>query len=250
MRNLEARVDRFFRGNTALPAKICKRINPIEGPGYSRSARKREFDQRIAGYGMKITAPIEKYLVRRNLRAEPYSDPYYVAQRLGVKEGIAVMIPVKKIRTMVEGADTMPYADPLNRGDKRGDVNDPRITPFGRILRITGLDEIPQIRQIKHGEMSLVGPRISSLTTINAIKAQRPDLFNNWKQAYLDGMPGLVSLYHARAKDIHEKDERKRVRYDKLYAQKASLGLDLYILSKVGIKIARQMIKRAINKVR
>ena len=110
--------------------------------------------------------------------------------------------------------------------------NDPRITPVGKFLRKTRLDELPQLWNILRGEMSFVGPR-----------AERPE-FNNqlkhitfYEERYLvkPGLSGWAQIsfrYGASVSDAEEK-----LKYDLYYVKNRSLLLDLSIILKT-IRIA------------
>ncbi len=89
----------------------------------------------------------------------PSVSPIFVQKRVG-KNGKEFCF--MKLRTMVPGADKM-LDQLLSENEMDGPVfkieNDPRITRFGRFLRKTGLDELPQLINVLCGDMSLVGPR-------------------------------------------------------------------------------------------
>ena len=98
---------------------------------------------------------------------------------------------------------------------------DPRITPVGRFLRNTSLDEIPQFLNVLMGDMSLVGPRPPVI-----YEFQRYDLWH--KQRLLAAKPGITGLWQV--------DGRSRVKFDEMvrldirYARTWSLWLDIKIL--------------------
>ena len=89
----------------------------------------------------------------------PGASPLYKQRRVGINGSSFVML---KLRTMIPTADE--YMEVLSTANEMdGPVfkirNDPRITRVGRVLRRTGLDELPQLINVIKGEMSLVGPR-------------------------------------------------------------------------------------------
>lgn len=98
---------------------------------------------------------------------------------------------------------------------------DPRITPIGRFLRNTSLDELPQFLNVLKGDMSLVGPRPPVVYEFN-----RYDLWH--KQRLLAAKPGITGLWQV--------DGRSRVKFDDMvrldirYARSWSLWLDIKIL--------------------
>jgi lipopolysaccharide/colanic/teichoic acid biosynthesis glycosyltransferase len=101
--------------------------------------------------------------------------------------------------------------------------NDPRITPVGRFLRGTRLDEIPQVLNILKGEMSFVGPR-----------PERPSFVRQFAEtipAYsyrLKVKPGVTGLAQVRGR--YDSDPASKLRYDLYYIRNFSLLLDLKIL--------------------
>jgi len=97
--------------------------------------------------------------------------------------------------------------------------NDPRVTPVGRILRRTSLDEIPQLLNVLKGEMSLVGPR-----------PELPDLvarYDAWQRRRLKAKPGMTGYQQVMARG---QPLAAVLEYDLIYIKHQSLLLDLYIM--------------------
>jgi len=100
---------------------------------------------------------------------------------------------------------------------------DPRVTSFGRILRKTSLDELPQLVNVLRGEMSVVGPRPDSIEAIS-------NFFEEYREIYSSAKPGITGLWQVSGRsDI---DYTKRVKLDYLYVLNWSLWLDLIIILK------------------
>jgi len=100
-------------------------------------------------------------------------------------------------------------------------TNDPRITPVGRILRRTSLDELPQFINVLIGDMSLVGPRPPLPYEVEA--------YDVWhRRRLLEARPGITGLWQVNGRCRTKFDEM--VRLDLQYARKQSLWLDLKIL--------------------
>jgi lipopolysaccharide/colanic/teichoic acid biosynthesis glycosyltransferase len=99
-------------------------------------------------------------------------------------------------------------------------VNDPRVTPFGRLLRRSGLDEAPQFINVLRGEMSIVGPR-----------SPRPfeyEHYQEWHKQRLTVPQGITGLYQVTARSRASFDDM--VRIDLEYIRRRSLWLDLRII--------------------
>jgi lipopolysaccharide/colanic/teichoic acid biosynthesis glycosyltransferase len=108
---------------------------------------------------------------------------------------------------------------------------DPRLAPFGRILRASGLDELPQIFNVLAGEMSLVGPRPC---LPNEFAKYEP-----WQRERLNGLPGLTGLWQVSGKDKTTFNEM--VKMDLAYLSKMSILLDVKIMLKTTVTIAQQV---------
>jgi lipopolysaccharide/colanic/teichoic acid biosynthesis glycosyltransferase len=101
-------------------------------------------------------------------------------------------------------------------------TNDPRITRFGRILRKSSLDELPQLFNVIKGEMSLVGPRPAIPYEV--------EMYKPWHRKRLETKPGMTGLWQVTARSTAAFDEI--VKLDIQYVEKQSLWLDLKILLK------------------
>ena len=109
--------------------------------------------------------------------------------------------------------------------------NDPRVTPLGRILRETSLDELPQLFNVLRGEMSLVGPR--PIVDEEAIR------YAHRFSAYKKTRPGLTGLWQVSGRS--DASYTARVKFDSLYVRSWSFLLDVGILLRtVGVVLKRQ----------
>jgi lipopolysaccharide/colanic/teichoic acid biosynthesis glycosyltransferase len=131
-----------------------------------------------------------------------------------------------KFRTMHVDADTRIHQTrvsqeihaqcPMTKLDTYGD---PRIIPFGHILRQTGLDELPQLFNVLHGDMSLIGPRPDPVYAAQ--------LYQPWHAERLHVRPGITGLWQVSGKNTTTFEEM--VRLDIAYIRQQSLWLDLKI---------------------
>jgi len=99
-------------------------------------------------------------------------------------------------------------------------VDDPRITPVGRILRRTSLDELPQLWNVARGEMSLVGPR--------PCLQFEYELYDDWQRRRLDVTPGMTGLWQVTGRSYVTFNDM--VLLDLFYIGNWSLGLDAKLL--------------------
>jgi exopolysaccharide biosynthesis polyprenyl glycosylphosphotransferase len=130
---------------------------------------------------------------------------------------------IYKFRSMYKDADQR-LAQLLSQNEARGPLfkmkNDPRITPIGKFLRSTSLDEIPQFINTLKGEMSLVGPRPALPREV----AQ----YEEWQKGRLAIKPGLTGLWQVRGRSNLTFDEG--VLMDLYYIENWSLRLYIQIL--------------------
>jgi exopolysaccharide production protein ExoY len=107
--------------------------------------------------------------------------------------------------------------------------NDPRITRFGRFIRRTSLDELPQFWNVLKGDMSLVGPRPCML--------QQKDLYGRHWRAYCAVKPGITGLWQVSGRN--RLTYRQRVALDARYVEALSATGDLKILAKTIVVVLR-----------
>lgn len=130
-----------------------------------------------------------------------------------------------KFRTMAPDAEER-YAEVLATNDMRGAAfkmtDDPRITRSGRILRRTSLDELPQLLNVLHGEMSLVGPRPAPPREVAG--------YDIWHRRRLSMKPGITGLWQVSARQDDDFDRRAAL--DMEYIDGWSLWLDVRIVAR------------------
>lgn len=144
---------------------------------------------------------------------------FYRQQRIG-KGG--KVFTVVKFRTMIPNAEGV-------TGSVWAGVDDPRLTRIGRVLRKTGLDELPQVLSILKGDMSFVGPR-----------AERPDLHQLISQEIpefeqrLAVKPGLTGF--AQLNGDYDLSPPDKLRYDLDYIRNRSLRLDAWLIIRSALR--------------
>lgn len=140
-----------------------------------------------------------------------------------------------KFRTMVANAEEiLPSLQHLNSGGPMmiRIPNDPRVTRLGRILRKTGLDELPQLINVITGEMSLVGPRPQDTKEVA--------LYNEYQRQRLLALPGITGLWQVSANQ--HTDFNLWVHLDLEYIRRRSFWFDLKILSQTLIVLLRRIV--------
>ncbi len=168
---------------------------------------KRTIDAALAGGALVASAPLLG-LVATAIRASMGSPVLFRQQRPG-RHGET--FTTYKFRTMRDAVDHA--GRPLPDGE--------RLTPIGRFIRRTSLDELPQLYNVVRGEMSLVGPRpllVAYLERYSAEQARRHDV--------LPGITGWAQINGRNATSWNQRFEN-----DLWYVDHWSLGLDLKILA-------------------
>jgi exopolysaccharide production protein ExoY len=107
--------------------------------------------------------------------------------------------------------------------------NDPRVTPIGKLLRRTSLDELPQLLNVLRGEMSLVGPRPITVPELGR--------YGSVRRHYLSVRPGMTGLWQVSGRNNTTYEER--IALDQRYVEARSFWLDLSILFRT-VKVVLQ----------
>ncbi len=161
-----------------------------------------------------------------------FLSPVYLFTAIGVKLSSPGPILFKQERVGQRGKPFSMYkfrsmfVDAEKNGPQLSTENDPRITPFGLIIRKYRLDEIPQFFTVLKGEMSLVGPRPERQFYIDQIMEKAPHY-----RLLLKIKPGITSwgqVKYGYASTIDEMVDR--LKYDLLYLENMSLSMDFKIM--------------------
>ena len=120
---------------------------------------------------------------------------------------------------------------PLTKLDNKGDT---RLIPFGRLLRATGLDELPQCFNVLRGEMSLVGPRPCTPYEF--------EYYLPWQKKRFQVPPGITGLWQVKGKN--KTTFTQMAEFDVFYATNHSIKMDLEILLLTVPVVLRQIVGR------
>jgi exopolysaccharide biosynthesis polyprenyl glycosylphosphotransferase len=176
---------------------------------------KRVIDIAVALGVLGAGAPIWLLLVAI-VRMTSKGPAVFRQERIGRNGKSFIMM---KFRSMYQDAEK-------HTGPKWATENDPRITPIGRFLRKTRLDEIPQFVNVLRGEMSLVGPRPERAFFIEQLRKEIP-----WYVRRIKMKPGITGWAQVKHKyDASIEDVKQKVMYDLYYFENMSILLDLKII--------------------
>jgi exopolysaccharide biosynthesis polyprenyl glycosylphosphotransferase len=206
---------------------IMLKSTPLEGWG---RVLKRTLDVIASGFGLIITSPI--FLLTAIAIKLTDRGPVFFHQPRAAGLG---SFECYKFRSMYHN---------MSEGTKEGDKlreelekhnarvgpyvkikNDPRVSPVGRFIRRTKIDELPQLLHILRGQMSLVGPRVHMVSEVDKFR-------NSYKRLFVikPGATGLTQILQATEKP--EISWEEEIKLDAFYIENWSLWLDMYIIFK------------------
>jgi lipopolysaccharide/colanic/teichoic acid biosynthesis glycosyltransferase len=188
---------------------------------------KRALDIIGALIGLVLAAIVTPFVLGGNLIGNR-GRLFYSQPRVG-QDGMP--FEILKFRTMAPTMETS-GTGPLEWTSP----DDPRITPFGRVLRRSHLDELPQFLNVLRGELSVVGPRPEQPHYVNELiqKEAAYDL----RHLVTPGLTGWAQIKHRYA--ATEAEAIEKLQYDLYYLRNQSLALDLRILSRTVRSVIRQ----------
>lgn len=159
-------------------------------------------------------------------------NPFYIDSRIGLGGGTFGCI---KLQTMSSDPSILANYFTTNPDEQtrylvtRKLRHDPRVSPLGRFLRKSSLDEVPQIYNVLRGEMSFVGPRPLSVAEFNA-RGHRG-------RALASARPGVTGLWQVSGRcDV---SVRSRTALEHYYVTRWTLALDAWILLKTPVTVVR-----------
>lgn len=187
---------------------------PTQPLSVTQAFVKRVFDITVSILVLVIFSPV--FLVSMLLvKASGPGPIFFVQERIGYK---GRKFKIIKFRSMIANAET--------NGPQLSCEDDPRITPWGRIMRKYRIDELPQFLNVLKGEMSVVGPRPEREYYINQIVKKAP----YYRQLH-KLKPGITSWGMVKFGYAENVDEMiQRLKYDLVYLENANLLNDIKIL--------------------
>lgn len=144
--------------------------------------------------------------------------PIFFSQERTGENGKSFM--VLKLRTMIKDAE--------KDGARWASKNDSRITRLGRVLRVTRLDELPQLINILRGDMSFIGPRPERPVFNEMLEKEIP--FYNLRHVVRPGLTGWAQVMYPYGASVE--DSAQKLEYDLYYIKNFSFLLDFLILLK------------------
>jgi lipopolysaccharide/colanic/teichoic acid biosynthesis glycosyltransferase len=185
---------------------------------------KRMMDLVLSIISLPIVLPV-LLLASIAIRLDTPGPAFFIQERIG-RHGRHFRL--YKLRTMVANAEELKASVLDSRTIHFKTLADPRITRVGKFLRKTSLDELPQLFNVIRGEMSLVGPRPTSLNLAT---------YEPWHERRLDVRPGVTGLWQVRGRNAVTFDER--VKLDLEYIDHLSLTNDLKLLGQTVLVVLR-----------
>jgi Undecaprenyl-phosphate glucose phosphotransferase len=189
-------------------------------------ALKRALDIAVACVALIFLLPL-MLVVALAIKLESSGPVLFRQQRTGFNSKRFLIF---KFRTMVvmEDGDTITQVRQL----------DPRVTRFGRLLRASSIDELPQLLNVFRGEMSLIGPRPHAIA--------HDSFYGNLLSEYAfrhhvkPGITGWAQVNGCRGRTSQVEHMQRRVDLDLWYIKNWSLGLDLWILVRTFVEVTRR----------
>jgi lipopolysaccharide/colanic/teichoic acid biosynthesis glycosyltransferase len=196
-----------------------------------QAVAKRIIDVIVAAIGIALCAPLMALLAAA-IRAESPGSPVFRHERIGYRGKRFLCL---KLRTMRNDAEAQLRTDPRLYEEYRQhhfkipDDRDPRVTKFGRFLRQTSLDELPQLWNVLIGQMSLVGPR--------PVVEEELGLYGEDQDIVLSVRPGITGAWAVNGRQLLGYPERCAT--ELAYVRQWTVRGDLQILARTAAVVTR-----------
>ena len=203
-----------------MPYGTAIRILPHRSAPFGR-AFKRLTDIFLSSIALIVLAPVF-LIIMALIKGTSPGPVFFVQERVGLR---GRLFPLIKFRSMVVDAEKI--KDSLQHlNEMSGPVfkikNDPRVTPVGRFLRKTSLDELPQLWNVFLGHMSLVGPRPPLPSEV--------EQYEPWQRRRLSVRPGITCIWQISGRNNVDFD--RWMKMDLTYIDQWSYLRDWYIILK------------------
>jgi sugar transferase (PEP-CTERM system associated) len=176
---------------------------------------KRAFDFVASSLGLIVAAPVMA-VVALLIRISSPGAALYHQERVGLN---GRLFRIYKFRTMRQDAEA-------HSGAVWSTANDARVTSLGRLLRLTRLDELPQLWNVLRGDMSIVGPRPERPEFVGQLTEEIP--FYGQRHVLKPGLTGWAQVRYTYGASVE--DTIQKLQYDLYYIKNLSLALDLVIV--------------------
>ena len=204
-----------------LPVSELERVSLMFDIGELHRARygriKRLLDTVLAAGGLVALALVLPCVVAGNALAN--RGPLFFRQIRVGKQGRT--FEILKFRTMTPGDGAGPTGEWTSEAD-------PRITPFGSLLRRTHLDELPQVWNVLRGDLAIVGPRPEQPRYVADLTEKLP--FYDLRHLVRPGLTGWAQVKYGYAGT--EADALEKLQYEFFYLRRQSLAFDLQIMGR------------------
>jgi exopolysaccharide biosynthesis polyprenyl glycosylphosphotransferase len=178
-------------------------------------AGKRALDLLAAATGLVVLSPVMA-IVASLVRLTSTGPVLYHQQRVGKGGRVFTVHKFRSMRADAEAATGAVWAQ----------AKDSRITPIGRFLRRTRLDEIPQLWNVLVGDMSMVGPRPERPEFVCQLTEQIP--FYGLRHSVRPGVTGWAQVRYTYGASVE--DSMEKLQYDLFYIKRMTIAFDLFIL--------------------
>jgi sugar transferase (PEP-CTERM system associated) len=179
------------------------------------AAAKRVVDIIAATSLLTLTAPLMA-LVTLVIKLTSPGPVLFHQRRVGEAGRVFTIHKLRSMRLDAEAATGAVWAS----------RNDPRVTPVGRFLRMSRLDELPQLWNVLKGDMSLVGPRPERPEFVDELTRRIP--FYGQRHVVKPGVTGWAQVRYSYGASTE--DAMRKLQYDLFYIKHLSIAFDLYII--------------------